>query len=128
MRKNIAVIMSIFMLSSIFSVAAAEPERDGINVERMASHLGLDDTQKQAIENIQLAAQPEFEALQVKMREIQAARKALADRVRGEVEAVLTDEQRAKFAENRPGKANQSNRMFGRGDRDRRNAGARKQN
>ena len=45
----------------------------------MAERLDLDDTQRQEIENILLAAKPEFEALR--------------DRVKAEVEAVLTDEQ-----------------------------------
>ena len=104
MRKHVAMVMSILMLSAVFSVASAQADRPEINIDRMAERLGLDDTQKQAIENIQAAAKPEFEALQDKMKENQAARKALADRVRGEVEEVLTDEQRAKLAERRPGK------------------------
>ena len=118
MRKQVALIISILMISSVFQVAAAEPGQRDIDIDRMANHLDLDETQKQAIENIRLAAQPEFEALKIKMQEIQAARKELADRVRGEVAAVLTDEQRAKLAENRPGKDGQRRRMFNRDGRD----------
>ena len=54
-----------------------------IAIERMAEHLDLDDLQRQEIENILLAAKPEFEALR--------------ERVRSEIDAVLTDEQRAKL-------------------------------
>lgn len=104
MRKHVVVIMSVLMVSAAFSVASAQGTRPEINIDRMAERLGLDDTQKQAIENIQAAAKPEIEALQEKMKENQAARKALADRVRGEIDEVLTDEQRAKLAEARPGK------------------------
>jgi Spy/CpxP family protein refolding chaperone len=47
--------------------------------ERMADRLGLDETQRQQVQNIIDAAKPEFEALR--------------DRVQAEIEAVLTEEQ-----------------------------------
>ena len=52
-------------------------------LERMADRLDLDETQRQQIENILMAAKPEFEALR--------------DRVKAEVEAVLTEEQLAQL-------------------------------
>ena len=55
----------------------------GFAVERMAERYGLDETQRQQIENIIAAAQPEFQALR--------------ERVQAEVEAVLTEEQLAEF-------------------------------
>jgi len=51
--------------------------------ERMADRLGLDDTQKQSIQNILDAAKPEFQALR--------------DRVEAEVNLVLTEEQQAEL-------------------------------
>lgn len=101
----------------------------GPSVERMADHLGLDETQQQSIENILEAAKPELEALREAQR---ANREALAaldpadanystainniaaengrlategtllrSRVRNEVNAVLTDEQREKLGQGR---------------------------
>jgi len=66
--------------------------------ERMAERLGLDETQKSSIENILEAARPEFEALR-------AAHEELAERVRTEINAVLTEEQRAQLEsrKERPG-------------------------
>ena len=55
----------------------------GFVIERMAERLDLDETQRQEIENILLAAKPEFEALR--------------DRVKAQVEAVLTEEQLAQL-------------------------------
>ena len=55
----------------------------GFAVERMVERYGLDETQRQQIENIVAAAQPEFQALR--------------DRVQAEVEAVLTEEQLAQL-------------------------------
>lgn len=90
---------------------------------RMAERLGLDDTQRESIRNIADAATPEMQALRDKAR---ANREALATldadspevqsiaisngelateatllfaRVRGEINAVLTEEQRAELAE-----------------------------
>ena len=98
-------------------------------VERMTRHLDLDDTQAQQIRNILLAAEPEITALKEELREhfettrnldtgsddydveLQnhaartgelAARAALLHgRVRAEIHAVLTEEQRALAAEGR---------------------------
>lgn len=90
---------------------------------RMADRLGLDDTQRETLRNIMDAARPEFDALHEKAK---ANRDALASldagsaevqniaisngelateatllfaRVRGEINAVLTEEQRAELAE-----------------------------
>ena len=88
----------------------------------MADRLGLDETQRQAVQNIQLAAQPEITALRERMQANREEMKALDpndpnrptllseiadekgqlaaeatllfDRVRNDVSAVLTDEQR----------------------------------
>lgn len=95
MRKHVAVIMSILAISTAISVASAEPDRrNGNGIDRMATRLGLDDTQKQAIENIHLAAQPEIDVLAEQIKANREARQALAERIRSEVDAVLTDEQR----------------------------------
>lgn len=51
--------------------------------ERMADRLGLDETQRQSVQNILDAARPEFEALR--------------ERVQAEIEAVLTEEQLAEL-------------------------------
>ena len=122
MRKHVVAIMSILLASTVAATASAEPDRPDVNIERMASRLGLDDTQKQAIENIHLAAQPEFEALQEKIKENHEARKALADRVRSEVEAVLTDEQRSQLEEERANRDEQRKHRPGMGKRDNKNA------
>lgn len=99
--------------------------RAGLMLEHMVDHLDLDDAQRQEIENILEAAKPEFEALReaaIANREalealdpVTASYSAdldaiaaengrlategtlLAVRVRGEVHAVLTDEQIAKL-------------------------------
>ena len=99
----------------------------GLNIERMAAHLELDETQRQSIENILEAARPEFQALRADFwanrQALEAIDPADADysaaindvaaengrlategtllmsRVRNEVHAVLTEEQRAKLAE-----------------------------
>lgn len=132
MRKHVAAIMSILVASMVISVASAEPDRHGGDraglpgggapmsaekADRMADRLGLDDAQKQTIENIRLAAQPEFEALQEKMKALQEERKALADRVRSEVDAVLTDEQRSKLEEGRAGRDGRRDHKPGKGSR-----------
>lgn len=90
---------------------------------RMAEHLDLDDAQRESVENIMGAAQPEIEALRERLRANHDALKSLSGsgpdvqniatsngalateatllfvRVRTEIDAVLTDEQRAKLAE-----------------------------
>ncbi|MDH3265445.1 MAG: Spy/CpxP family protein refolding chaperone [Gammaproteobacteria bacterium] len=102
MRKYVAVIMSTLVVATIASVAFAQSDRGGDDrLERMASRLGLDETQKQQIENIHLAAQPEIDALEEQMKALREARQAVAERIRGEVDAVLTDEQRSKLDEGR---------------------------
>ena len=95
-------------------------------VERMADHLDLDDTQRAQVLNIMEAAKPEFEALREQMRANREALASLDaqdpgysaqlndiamsngqlatdgtllfSRVRSEVNAVLTEEQREKLA------------------------------
>ncbi len=95
--------------------------------ERMAEHLGLDESQAQAVKNIMEAAKPEFEALRQRARENRQAMRALdvnsADygvslqnlstesgqlttetsllrgKVRSDINAVLTPEQQQKLAE-----------------------------
>lgn len=92
-------------------------------IERMAEHLELDDVQQQSIANIVASAKPEFEALReasgahreaihaldvtdpeygIKLQDLSAVSGELATRltlltgrVRGEIAAVLTDDQRA---------------------------------
>jgi Spy/CpxP family protein refolding chaperone len=99
--------------------------RAGLMLEHMADHLDLDETQRQEIENILEAAKPEFQALREAAMANREALEALdpvtasysadlaaiaaengrlategtllAVRVRGEVHAVLTDEQIAKL-------------------------------
>ncbi len=93
-------------------------------LEHMADHLDLDDTQRETVKNILEAAKPEMEALREQFRANRAALEALDasdpaystelnnialsngqlatdgtllfTRVRAEVNAVLTEEQRAK--------------------------------
>ena len=95
-------------------------------MERMADHLDLDDTQRAQVQNIMEAARPEFEALReqwranrealasldtadpgysVQLNDIALSNGQLAtdgtllfSRVRSEIHAVLTDEQRDKLA------------------------------
>ena len=95
----------------------------GMMIERMARHLDLDDTQRQSVKNIMEAAKPELKALREQLRANQEALQALDagdpeiqnialsngqlategtllfSRIRGEVHAVLTEEQLAKAAE-----------------------------
>lgn len=94
-------------------------------IERMTKHLDLDETQQQTVSNIVEAARPEFEALRDKAREnrkamrelettdpdysakltnlatengeLMASGTILFGRVRAELAAELTDEQRAKL-------------------------------
>ena len=95
----------------------------GMMIGRMAEHLDLDDTQRESVENIVEAAKPEMKVLREQFRANHEALQALdaADpeiqniaisngqlategtllfsRIRGEIHAVLTDEQLAKAAE-----------------------------
>ena len=101
----------------------------GLKLERMAVHLELDETQVQSIENILESARPEFQALRADFRANRKALEALdpaaADypaaindiaaengrlategtllmsRVRNEVHAVLTVEQREKLQQSK---------------------------
>ncbi len=92
-------------------------------IERMAEHLDLDDAQYESVDNIMSAAKPELQALREKVRanhealreldasdpevqniaiangELATEATLLFTRIRGEINAVLTDEQRAKLAE-----------------------------
>ena len=100
-------------------------------VERMANHLNLDDIQRQTVQNILDAAQAEIDALRERgkanhdaMRALDASNPdhsalinniaiengqlategtLLHDRIRNDINAVLTDEQREKLAQGRDG-------------------------
>ena len=95
-------------------------------LEHMADHLDLDDTQRESVRNIMEAAKPELEAFRDQLRSNREALMALetsdpaystavnniavangqlategtllATRIRSEINAVLTDEQREKLA------------------------------
>jgi Spy/CpxP family protein refolding chaperone len=114
----------------------------GMMIGRMAERLGLDDAQRETVKNIMEAAKPEIKALRERTKANHEALKALAPgdpevqniaisngelateatllfaRVRGEIDAVLTDEQRAELAElkDRAGDR-RGNRKEGRGER-----------
>ncbi|MDH4047093.1 MAG: Spy/CpxP family protein refolding chaperone [Gammaproteobacteria bacterium] len=101
---------------------------------RIAEHLGLDETQRESVDNIMSAAKPEMEALRDKARanhevlraldsgdpevmniaasngELATEATLLFARVRGEIDAVLTDEQRAKLAEFKDRKSDRKER------------------
>lgn len=94
-------------------------------IERMAEHLDLDDVQRDSLDNIMSAAKPELEALREQLRanhealrdldasdpevqniaisngELATEGTLLLTRIRSEIDAVLTDEQRARLAEAR---------------------------
>ena len=109
--------------------------------EKMADRLGLDETQRQTVQNIQLAAEPEIAALRERMQanrenmkvlnsndandpnrstllndiavekgQLATESTLLFDRVRNEVNAVLTDEQRAMVEEHRGQKGKRGGR------------------
>ena len=97
----------------------------GLMIEHMADHLDLDDVQREQIQNIVEAASPEFESLREQLRANREALESLATddpaystqlndiavsngelategtllftRVRGEVQAILTEEQLEKL-------------------------------
>ena len=95
----------------------------GMITERMAERLRLDEAQRETVDNIMSAARPEMAALRERTRANHEALRTLgpADpevtnialsngelateatllfaRIRGEIDAVLTDEQRATLAE-----------------------------
>jgi len=109
----------------------------GMMVERMAEYLDLDETQLENVQNIMSAAEPEMKALREQQRanhealeslgaddpevqniaisngELATAGTLLFVRVRGEIDAVLTDEQRARFAEFREQKRDRAERRKG---------------
>lgn len=145
MRRPIAAILSILIMSGLSSGAFAEPVKrhpghdfgmpggdfrfSGQMIERMASHLNLDDAQQQAMQNILDTAQPEIDALRERKKTNRKAMQALDSndpdysalinniavengqlategtllfsRIRNEVHAVLTDEQRDQLAARR---------------------------
>ena len=98
----------------------------GLMIDHMADHLDLDDTQREQVRNIVESARPEIQALREQLRANREALASLETgdpaystalndiaisngrlategtllftRVRGEVHAVLTDEQREKLA------------------------------
>ena len=98
----------------------------GLMIEHMADHLDLDDAQRAEVENIVEAAKPEFEALREQARANREALESLTTddpaysaqlndiamsngqlategtllftRVKSEINAVLTEEQREKLA------------------------------
>lgn len=94
-----------------------------MRIERLARHLELDDVQRETVENILDAAKPELDALRERLRanhealrdldssdpevqniaisngELATEGTLLITRIRGEINAVLTDEQRARLAE-----------------------------
>ncbi len=112
----------------------------GMDIRRMSRELDLDDAQREQLRNIMTAAQPEIKALRDSARENREALKALDvndpevqniatangalateatllfARVRGEVEAVLTEEQRARLAELKESRGDRKGR-FDREDR-----------
>ena len=156
MKNRIAAIMLVLIASSVGTTVLAESgdrskgdrgDHHGMSggfgasghfTEKMADHLGLDDTQRQTVQNIQLAAEPEVTALRERMQANREKMKGLDaddpnrsallndiavekgqltteatllfDRVRNEVGAVLTDEQRAMVEEHRSGKGKRGRR------------------
>lgn len=111
----------------------------GMMSGRMAERLGLDETQRESVDNILSAAKPEMKALRERARANHDAMKALSPgdpevqsiatsngelateatllfaRVRGEIDAVLTDEQRAQLAQLKEERGDRGGR--GRGER-----------
>jgi len=110
----------------------------GMMIERMAERLDLDDSQRESVNNIVSAAKPEIDALREKARanrealrtldagdpevqniaisngELATEGTLLFTRIRGEIDAVLTDEQRAKLAEAKENRKERSERRKGR--------------
>lgn len=148
MNNRIAVILAVLVSLSVGSIALAESgersKRDHYGLfgggfgesgqlsDKMAERLGLDDTQRQSVQNIQLAAEPEVTALRERMQLNRDKMKALEaddpnrsaalnaiavengqlameatllfDRIRNEISAVLTDEQRAQIEQHLEGR------------------------
>lgn len=106
--EMIGLFSSVALLSLLAFASSAHAERGpkhgadfggpGFAVERMAERYGLDETQRQQIENIIAAAQPEFQALR--------------ERMQSEVEAVLTEEQLAEFEADKERMKERANRAI----------------
>lgn len=142
MRLYVAAILSMFVVSALTSGAFAAPGGhfggpDGDfpapakMLKRMTHHLNLDETQRQNLQNVLDAAQPEIDALRERARSNREAMRTLDaddpdhsalinniaiengqlategtllhDRVRNEIAAVLTDEQREQLSNARDG-------------------------
>ena len=145
MRLNVVAIIVLLAVSVTGSSAFAESgerskgSRSGMHgggwgdssqfVDKMAEHLQLDEIQRQSVQNIFDAANPEMEALRVSMKASRETMRGLdaddpnraavlndiavqegqmvteglllRERIQGEINAVLNDEQKAKFAESR---------------------------
>ena len=141
MKNRTAALMLVLIAASAGSAVYAESgersgrdrgDRHGMSghfSEKMADRLGLDETQRQTVQNIRLAAEPEVTALRERMQANREKMKALDandpnrsallnniavekgqlatestllfERVRNEFSALLTDEQRAKIEEHR---------------------------
>ena len=110
----------------------------GFPLDRIADKLGLEDEQQQSIRNVLEAARPEFESLRERSRENREAIRSLdtddpgygaelqnlsaqsgelaaelvllSGRVRGDVNALLTPEQRQQIAEFREGRGDRRGR------------------
>ena len=142
MRLHVVAIMAVLAASLVGAGAVAGPGERGMSdrkempgggrggsgqfTEKMADRLGLDEVQRQSVQNIRDAAKPEMDALRERMKanrtsmlalndddpnrsnllnqialekgQLVADGSLLSDRVRGEVDAVLTDEQRERLA------------------------------
>jgi Spy/CpxP family protein refolding chaperone len=143
LKNRTAAILLVLIAASAGSAAFAESgersgrdrgDRHGMSghfSEKMADRLGLDETQRQTVQNIRLSAEPEVTALRERMQANREKMKSLDandpnrsallndiavekgqlatestllfDRVRNEFSAVLTDEQRAKVEGHRGG-------------------------
>ena len=146
MKNRIAAVMLVLVAATVGTTVLAQSDersrgdrgdRHGMSggdfgapgqiSEKMADRLGLDETQKQTVQNIQTAAKPEITALRERTKANRDKMQALGaddpnrsallndiavengqlateatllfDRVRGELSAVLTDEQRAMVEE-----------------------------
>ena len=156
MKNRIAAIMIVLIASSVGTAVFADSgdhlkgdrgDHHGMSgdfgapgrfSEKMAERLGLDETQRQTVQNIRLAAEPEVTALRDRMQANREKMQALDangpnrstllndiavekgqltteatllfDRIRNELSAVLTDEQRAMVESHRSGKGKRGRR------------------
>ena len=158
MKNRIAAIILVLVTASVGSTVLAQSDersrddrggRHGMSgggfgaaghfSEKMADRLELDEAQRQAVQNIQLASEPEVTALRERVQSNREQMKALNsndpndpnrsallndiaiekgqlateatllfDRVRNEISAVLTDEQRAMVEEHKGKKGKRS--------------------